>query len=120
LKSDELQLLAQTGFLAVSTGKMVAGRRIFEGILALRPGNQAARMGLAMSHYMVDECEQAEQILRELLAEDDNYHLARAHLGLTLILAGKRDQALPFLEEAAKQNDPLFKDMVEELLEHQG
>ncbi|MDR2051350.1 MAG: tetratricopeptide repeat protein [Deltaproteobacteria bacterium] len=118
LETQDLQELAEMGFCAVSTGNMLKARTIFEGILAERPGHNAPLMGLAMSHYMIDEFDEAEKILRGIIEKDPDYQLARVHLGLALILAGKREEALPLLQEAAKSDDPLFKDMVAELLEN--
>jgi tetratricopeptide (TPR) repeat protein len=118
LEAEDLQELAEVGFCAVNTGNMLRARKIFEGILAERPGHNAPLMGLAMSHYMVNEFEEAEKILRGILEKDPHFELARVHLGLTLILAGRREEALPLLHEAAKSKDPLFKDMIAELLEN--
>jgi tetratricopeptide (TPR) repeat protein len=117
LESNELQTLGEIGFCAVLTGNMLRARTIFEGILAARPGHPAPRMGLAMSHYMINEFEQAETILRSLLDENPDFHLARVHLGLCLILADRGEEAIPLLREAERINDPLFKDMVADLLE---
>jgi Flp pilus assembly protein TadD len=118
LESNDVQMLGEIGFCAVLTGNMLRARTIFEGILAVRPGHPAPRMGLAMSHYMVNEFEQAETILRSLLDENPDFHLARVHLGLCLILAGRGEEAAPLLRDAERSRDPLFKDMVAELLEH--
>jgi hypothetical protein len=95
---------------------MLPGRVIFEGLAAARPGHEAPRMGLAMSHYMIDEFEAAEEILRGLMRDKPDFRLAGVHLALCLILAGRRDEAVPLLREAEKDQDPLFSDMVEELL----
>jgi Flp pilus assembly protein TadD len=118
IESNDLQLMGDIGFSAVSMGNMLPARTIFTGILAVRPGHPAPLMGLAMSHYMVDEFEQAEDILLSLLKADPDYHLASVHLALCRILAGRREEALPLLQAAQKVDDPLFNDMVQELLEH--
>jgi hypothetical protein len=73
-------------------------------------------MGLAMSHYMINEFEAAENILRDLIRDRPDFRLAGVHLALCLILAGRKDEAAPLLQEASKYNDPLFSGMVEELL----
>jgi hypothetical protein len=117
LKAEELQDLAEAGFRAVTMGKMLEARTIFEGILAERPDHAVPLMGLAMSHYMVDDFETAEKILRGIISREPDFQLARVHLALTLLLAGRSDEAVPILRELAKLNDPLFKDMVAEMLE---
>ena len=116
LEKEDLQTLAEMGFCAVSMGNMLPARIIFEGLAAVRPGHEAPLMGLAMSHYMVDEFEAAEEILRQLMRNKPDFRLAGVHLALCLILAGRKDEAAPLLHEADKHKDPLFSGMVEELL----
>jgi predicted Zn-dependent protease len=116
LEKDDLQTLAEIGFCAVSMGNMLPARTIFEGLAAARPGHEAPRMGLAMSHYMVNEFEAAEDILRGLRQDKPDFRLAEVHLGLCLILAGRKDEALPLLKELDKNKDPLYSGMFEELL----
>ena len=116
LEKNDLQTLAEIGFLAVSMGNMLPARTIFEGLAAARPDHEAPRMGLAMSHYMVNEFDQAENILRGLMRDKPDFHLASVHLALCLFLAGRKDEAVPLLQEADRHKDPLFSSMVEELL----
>ena len=116
LEEHDLQTLAEMGFCAVSMGNMLPARTIFSGLLAARPGHEAPLMGLAMSHYMVNEFEAAEDILRGLMRDKPDFRLAGVHLALCLILAGRKEEALPLLREAEKFKDPLFSGMVEELL----
>ena len=116
LEEQDLRTLAEVGFSAVSMGNMLPARTIFEGLAAARPGHEAPRMGLAMSHYMVNEFEAAEDILRVLMRDKPDFRLAGVHLALCLILAGRKEEALPLLREAEKFKDPLFNGMVEELL----
>ena len=118
LKTKDLQTLAEIGFCAVSMGNMLPARTIFEGLAAARPDHEAPRMGLAMSHYMVDEFEAAEDILRGLMRDKPDFRLAGVHLGLCLILADRKDEAVHLLREADTYKDPLFSAMVEELLGH--
>ena len=116
LQEKDLQTLAEIGFCAVSMGNMLPARIIFDGLTAARPGHEAPLMGMAMSHYMVDEFNEAEEILRRLMRDNPKFHLAGVHLALCLILAGRKDEAAPLLQEADKYKDPLFSGMVEELL----
>ena len=116
LERNDLHTLAEIGFCAVSMGNMLPARAIFEGLAAARPGHEAPRMGLAMSHYMVNEFVAAEDILRGLMRDKPDFRLAGVHLALCLILAGRKDEAVALLQEAEKYKDPLFSGMVEELL----
>ena len=116
LEKKELQTLAEIGFCAVSMGNMLPARIIFDSLAVARPGHEAPRMGMAMSHYMVNEFEAAEEILRDLMRDKPGFRLAGVHLALCLILAGRKDEAVPLLQEADKFKDPLFSGMVTELL----
>ena len=116
LEEKDLQTLAEIGFFAVNMGNMLPARVIFEGLAAARPGHEAPRMGLAMSHYMVDEFAAAEDILRGLMRDKPDFRLAGVHLALCRILSGRKDEAVPLLREAEKYDDPSFSAMVEELL----
>ncbi|MDR2826160.1 MAG: tetratricopeptide repeat protein [Deltaproteobacteria bacterium] len=117
LEAEDLQLLAEVGFCGVSMGNMLQARKIFNGILLVRPGHKAPLMGLAMSHYMVDEFEQAEEILLEILKADPQFDMAKAHLALTYLLAGRKEEAKPLLEEVKHNGDSMFMAMADELLE---
>lgn len=117
LEAKSLQTLAEIAFCAVDMGNMSPARTIFNALEAARPGHEAPLLGLAMSHYMVDEFERAEEILRALLKEKPEFHLAGAHLAMCLILAGRKEEALPILRELDQIKDPLFSGMVSELLE---
>jgi Flp pilus assembly protein TadD len=117
LEAEDLQLLAEIGFCGVSMGNMLPARRIFNGILLERPGHKAPLAGLAMSHYMVDEFEQAETILLGLLKVDPKFDLAKAHLALTYLLADRKEEAKPLLDEVKHNGNSMFMDMVDELLE---
>lgn len=116
LEKNDLQTLAEIGFCAISTGDMLPARTIFEGLAAARPGHETPLMGLAMSHYMVDEFAAAEDILRGLMRDKPDFRLAGVHLALCLILAGRKDEAVPLLREAEKYDEPSLGGMVEELL----
>ncbi|MDR2488969.1 MAG: tetratricopeptide repeat protein [Desulfovibrio sp.] len=115
LREKDLQTLAELGFCAVSMGNMLPARTIFNALAAARPGHEAPLMGLAMSHYMVDEFAAAEEILRGLMRDNPDFALAGVHLALCLILAGRKEEALPLLREAGKRDDPLYGAMVAEL-----
>ncbi|MDR0466351.1 MAG: tetratricopeptide repeat protein [Deltaproteobacteria bacterium] len=116
LEKNDLQILAEIGFCAVGMGNMLPARTIFEGLAAARPGHEAPRMGLAMSHYMVNEFEAAESILRGLMQDKPDFRLANAHLALCLILADRKDEAQVLLRDLGNDKNPQYSGMVEELL----
>ncbi|MDR2504444.1 MAG: tetratricopeptide repeat protein [Deltaproteobacteria bacterium] len=116
LETEDLQILAELAFGAVFTGNMLPARTIFEGLAAARPEHEAPRIGMAMSHYMVNEFDRAEEILRGLIQDKPGFRPAVVNLALCLILSGKKTEARPLLLELEKNNDPQYSDMVGELL----
>ncbi|MDR2825848.1 MAG: hypothetical protein LBV76_03510 [Deltaproteobacteria bacterium] len=117
LETEDLQFLAEVAFCGVSMGNMLPARKIFNGILVERPGHNAPLMGLAMSHYMVDEFEQAETILLGIIKKEPTFDLAKAHLALTYLLDGRKAEAKPLLEEVKHNGNSMFMGMADELLE---
>ena len=117
LETEDMQTLADLAFGAVFMGHMLPARTIFEGLVAARPGHEAPRIGMAMSHYMVDEFDRAEEILRELMRDKPRFLPVVLNLSLCLILSGKKAEARPLLLELQKDNDPQYSDTVGELLE---
>ena len=84
-------------------GLVQEARSIYNNVLVLMPGHSPARIGLAMSHLVVDDFEKAEEILREVLAENAADAEARATLGLCLSLAGRKDEAREYLAPLASE-----------------
>ena len=100
-------------------GMVLDARTIYEGILAVRPGHVPALVGQALSHTVIGEYEQAEQILRsQVLSEHPDDPEGRAMLGLTLCLADKKDEAKEILQSLAEEDVPsaaLAKSLLEQM-----
>ena len=87
-------------------GMVTDARTIYEGILAVRPGHVPALIGQALSHIVIGEYEQAEQILRnQVLADHPDDAECRAMLGLSLCLADKKEEAREVLQDLAGEEN---------------
>lgn len=79
-------------------GMVLEARTIYESVLVLKPGHVPARLGMALSHIVVDEFDKAEALLKAVLDERPDDTEARSLLGFCLSLAGRNEEARPVLE----------------------
>lgn len=99
LSNEQITRLLDIAGAASHKGMTVQARRIYEGVLAERPGHVPALIGLAFNHITVDQFAEAEDILRnQVLAKNPADGDALAYLGLCLRLAGRGDEARAVLE----------------------
>ena len=90
---------------ACHTGKVFEARTIFDNILVIKPGHVPARIGLALSHIVVDEHAKAEAMLREILADHEGDADAQALLALCLTFMKRNDEAKALLEPLKDNTD---------------
>lgn len=105
LEHSQIARLLDIANAGCHRGLIQEARTIYENVLVLKPGHSPARIGLALSHLVIDEFEKAEEILREVLAENAVDAEARAMLGLCLTLAGKKDDAREYLDTLASEEN---------------
>lgn len=112
LKSEDKTLLVSLGFEACQQGKVAQGRDIFASLCVAEPENDVYQIGLAFSHTVVDEFEQAAVILDKILSAFPESVEAREILALTHYLSGQTEMAKqqlsyithsPFAESLAEQ-----------------
>lgn len=88
LSSEEINLVAELGFMAATAGYVVPAIRIFQGLQVLRPVHAFPFVGLAVSRLYVGAFIDAVRVLREnaagVLHGMDEIEL---YLGLALYLA---------------------------------
>ncbi len=85
-------------------GMVLEARTIYDGVLAVRPGHVPALIGQALSHIVIGEYEEAENLLRNgILSEHPEDDDAKAALGLCLCLADKKDEAREILVPLSKE-----------------
>lgn len=91
---EDLRMLADVGFSAVSRGETATAQAIFAGLTAARPDNEAGPIGTALVHLQRGEAETAAAILRRFPGSD----AAQLFLGIALHRGGRRDAARTVLE----------------------
>lgn len=107
LSKEHKQRLLDVANAGCSKGLVVEARAIYEGLLTLDPDMAPASIGLAMSHIVLNEFTEGEELLREkVLAADPADQEARAMLGLCLTLAGRSEAAEEVLEPLSKEGGP--------------
>lgn len=70
------------------------------------PDSIPARMGLANTHYALDDLEAAESAYRQVLARAPDYALAWNNLAQTLADQGRRSEAIDAAERAVRLGGP--------------
>ena len=97
LSSDDVRLLVDIGFMALSHGFVAPAADIFAGIVAARPAQEAGHIGNALVLLHKGEVDAAVTILRRLPPTDS----ARLFLGLAVSRAGDVPQAREILADIA-------------------
>ncbi|MDR3175531.1 MAG: tetratricopeptide repeat protein [Desulfovibrio sp.] len=119
LSQDQIIRLQDIGISACHSGAAHEARKIFDGLLKLRPDNAVALIGKALSHIVVNEFPAAEEILRnQVLAQRPGDPEAETMLGLCSVLSGRREEAQAILARIERQETPcgqLARDLLAEL-----
>ena len=89
LKAEDVRLLADIGFLALSAGLDLEAQAIFGGVKAARPAQEAGPLGLAMVQMARADLDGAIGLLRALPPSD----AALTYLGLALLRRGDTAEA---------------------------
>lgn len=94
LGTEDVRLLVDIGFMALSAGLDREAETIFEGVKAARPDQEAGPLGLAMVRMARGELDEAVATLRALPPSD----AALTYLGLALARRGDKAEAREMLE----------------------
>jgi thioredoxin-like negative regulator of GroEL len=89
LGADDVRLLVETGFMAISQGLTDHAAAIFGAIEAARPGSEAAQLGFALVDLARNRPGPASERLRALPESD----AGQAFLGMTLVRMGELERA---------------------------
>lgn len=89
LETEDVRLLVEIGFIALSAGLDGDAETIFAGVQAARPREEAGPLGLAMVHMARNQLDQAVATLRALPPSD----AALTYLGLALARRGDAAEA---------------------------
>ncbi|MEM8796789.1 MAG: hypothetical protein AAGE61_14575 [Pseudomonadota bacterium] len=101
LDSDEIRLLSDIGFIAVSRGLMVHGSAIFDAVKALRPEQEAGYLGQGMLDILSGDPASAVEKLKSAPPTDG----VRAFLGIALIQVGNIPEGRTMLESVKQEAD---------------
>lgn len=100
---EDLRMLADIGFSAVSRGEVANAEAIFAGLTAARPDNEAGPIGTALVNLHRGQAEEAAAILRRFPGSD----AAQLFLGMALHRAARDTEARTVLEAlAATASEP--------------
>ena len=118
LSNEQITRLLDIAGAGCHKGMVLEARAIYDAVLTLREGFAPARIGKAVSHLVVDEFAEAEEQLRAVLNANPADADATAYLGMTLWLAGRRDEAADVFRPLAEGEGPaaaLAAKMLEQL-----
>lgn len=113
LGSEDVRLLVDIGFIALSAGLNAEARAIFSGVTSARPAQEAGPLGTAMVHLGEGEVDLAVAVLRKLPPSD----AALTYLGMALMRRGDTAEARRILGEIAQTaGDTPFGALAREIL----
>ena len=93
LTKEQIARLLDIANAGCHKGMVAAARAVYEGVLAVKPGHVPALIGQALSHIVTGEYAEAEEKLSALIAQYPDDDDAKAALGLSFFLSGKKDEA---------------------------
>lgn len=118
LDEQQLQQLAEIGFMAAGRGFGEQARAIFDGLAASKPESEVPAIGIAVLQMCQGDPELAATTLRDraLRLNPDSDH-AKCFLGMALRMAGRNGEATGILEDvAANSGDETVRSLADGLL----
>lgn len=112
---EEVQRLLDIANYGSHKGQPAPARKILENILAFYPEHSGALLGLAHNHITVGDYGKAKEILQNIIGKNSTDMEAKALLGLCFILADKKEEAKPLLEEV-KNSEAASRTLAKDLL----
>ena len=117
IESDEVRMLVDLGFLAVTRGLEKHAQSIFDGVRAVRPDEDAAYIGQALLHIQQNNLSGAVKLLRSRPPSDG----IRLFLGMALLRLGDIADAEDVLQDIVKTaREPAMVEMAKVLLASAG
>ncbi len=108
IKSEDLQILMEAGYLLLGMFRYKEAQELFEGVTVLAPGSEVPWVALGNVHCVQGKFDQAITTYRKALEVEPKSAFAHAYLGEALLFKGERDKARNSLSEAS-QLDPKGK-----------
>lgn len=102
LTDTQIEILMDIANAGTHKGLVSQARQMYGGILAVRPGYAPAIIGTAVSHIVVNQFDEAENLLKNVvLAQNPDDEDAQAMLGLSYLLRHRPDEAKSILHPLA-------------------
>lgn len=116
--SEDLQILVDAGFMAISQNLLQQADGIFEAVQVVRPNQEAGHLGRAMVRMAASDFDAAVKMLKS--APDTN--ATKVFLGIAFIRQGDTIAGVEILQNLAsvEEDTPFRKMAVETLAELQG
>jgi len=110
----------QAAAMRLQQGDIDGAAETLASILARHPHDRDARLLQADIHLLQDQAEQAEQVIRQVLAENPDDAAAVHALGLVLLTLDRVDQGATYLEKAAElaPENPVYRAALREARGH--
>ena len=96
---SDLLALNEAGRLANALGQWEKSERLFRAALARDPLDPFVTWNLGHTRYLAGHLAEAEDIFRQLLSISPSFGWTRPFLGKTLLLLGKPEEALRYIEQ---------------------
>jgi Flp pilus assembly protein TadD len=103
LEPEEIRRLASIGFHGLLNGRSVAALRLFESLVALRPGATFPLIGSALALLATGRPEEAARVLEHAQALQPDDEQVRVFLGMTLCFAERTQRGWAVLASLAQR-----------------
>ena len=115
--TEDLKLLSEIAMSAAVRGHGPRAKPIFEALAHLQPGNAAAPIGYALTEIVQARFENAVQILRrDGITAETGATEAKAMLMVSLVLAGRSEEARVLQRELIRNGDGPAKQIAQLLM----
>jgi tetratricopeptide (TPR) repeat protein len=101
---DRIEIHLSEGNKALAEKRLEKAEQLFKKVLALSPGNSRALFGVGMVAFKRRQYDEAAEKMASALERSPGKQEWRNRLGLALLYAGKRDQALTVWRQVVKMD----------------
>ena len=117
IPNEDLKLLSEIAMSAAVRGHGARAKPIFEALGHLQPGNAAAAIGYALTEITQGRFQNAVQILqRDGITAEAGATEAKAMLMVSLVLAGRSEEARLLQRELIRNGDGPAKQIAQLLM----
>jgi tetratricopeptide (TPR) repeat protein len=102
IDNDTLTIMLECGFLLGTLKRHESAEKVFRGVLAICPENEAALLGLGNILLVQGQPGNAEQCYKNLIKIKPNHPAANAYLGELMLGSGRQEEAMRYLNHALR------------------